>query len=1464
MKAILTLPRLLSGYLLLLLSLLISDKLKAQIWPDSENFELLGSEVLQQTNGIRYKTVTQGSGKQLVFMQSVPGQQDGTTWGYVGIPGSYFNGYPTKALMYNYDRAQDGSANPSVGGYGIYRMLFSEAPLNVTGQTIDTLSKLGNFRLKSIYVALGRNFGTESAVPSAVLLNFHGLRNGVSLVRPFITMRSGAENSGPGSIVSEQNGTILTYSAMDKHGGRTFTFVSDEWDFIDGLWISTAGTARLPVLVDNIQFEAPSPVPPNVRSTNLAITAAQPHEATLRWQNGGSTLNRGSWRLLLIKETDDEDELPSSPLLVARPDEIPAVIPRRSSSPGEQGLVGAYGAPGTDLGDGWYCVYNDSHSNFPLTVTGLSPGKRYRAVVADYHGAKGFQTFMENPFIAGQNAITFRTPSIPTVELSTTAPTLVNAPFTVTTTFSEAVTGLSLGDFESSNATFSELQTQDDITYQVLVTPTTDGDVSIRLPENVVVSASDVGNSASNLLTVNYDGTAPIAPQGVGATSGDTEVSLSWAANTEDDLVGYRIYAGTTTNPTDMLTMLGVGETAYTHTGLTNGTLYYYRITAVDLATNESVYSEEVSARPMAEQAITFDLQDEATYGDEPITLMATATSDLPVVYTSSDANIASVDGNTLTIHSVGTVTITVEQPGNEAFLPADPVQQQLTINPASLTIIAEDKNKVYGEPLNFAGTEFTVLGLKGDDEVTSVTLTATGSTATADLGSYEIDVSEASGKGLTNYAISYVNGTLTVTPAAITGLSLKDTAFIYDGTKKTLSVSGDLPAGITVSYTINGEEGNGAVDAGIYHVIATVSGTNYTTKAYEATLTIRKAQPVITAAAVQTYVYDGSPKAVLASVTPEQLDSQLQYSPQGSFTNVGEHRIRVYLNESANYLATEAWIDFSITPAAQLGLRLPNLTVTYNGEAHALEVQGVPADAEVSYSGNGKVNAGSHTVQAVVRRPNHTDTTLVGTLYINKAPAVITTTAMQEQLFDGSSKSVEAMLSHAETDLTYSPQQAYIATGTYTVTISAGETENYHAVSATVTLRILPARQTNLSMPDRTAIYTGQPRSLSVHGLTEDATVTYTGNGQTETGEHEVRAVVSRPEYSDTTLVAVLTIARATAFVLDEENQEHIYDGEPKALVAALSHDETELSFDPSDQFVNAGTYRVTVSASQTRNYEAVSKTFTLRIAPAARTLDFPSLPEKAYGDADFSGHAATSTGEPVFYSSDNASVAEIVDGLIRITGVGSTTITATVPENSNYSNKPQISRTLVVHKATQTISFAEVGEVSRDAGSVQLDVSANSGLPIGLEVSDEQVATLNGTVLNIHRLGTVLITATQEGDSNHEAAEPVTITVRVVDPSSSFPVRVHQAVSPNGDGINEFLMIEGIRDYRENRVQIVNRNGTIVWEAAGYDNDRIAFRGIGAGQLRLPAGTYFYIVEVKNTDGRWGHHKGYFVLRY
>ena len=83
------------------------------------------------------------------------------------------------------------------------------------------------------------------------------------------------------------------------------------------------------------------------------------------------------------------------------------------------------------------------------------------------------------------------------------------------------------------------------------------------------------------------------------------------------------------------------------------------------------------------------------------------------------------------------------------------------TITPAALTITADDAQKEEGDTLLLNG--FSVAGLVAGDSVSGVSLTSAGTVASAAPGTYVITASNAAGTGLSNYAITYVNGQLTV-----------------------------------------------------------------------------------------------------------------------------------------------------------------------------------------------------------------------------------------------------------------------------------------------------------------------------------------------------------------------------------------------------------------------------------------------------------------------------------------------------------------------------------------------------------------------------------------------------------------------------------------------------------------------------------------------------------------------------
>jgi len=88
----------------------------------------------------------------------------------------------------------------------------------------------------------------------------------------------------------------------------------------------------------------------------------------------------------------------------------------------------------------------------------------------------------------------------------------------------------------------------------------------------------------------------------------------------------------------------------------------------------------------------------------------------------------------------------------------------------------------------------------------------------------------------------------------------------------------------------------------------------------------------------------------------------------------------------------------------------------------------------------------------------------------------------------------------------------------------------------------------------------------------------------------------------------------------------------------------------------------------------------------------------------------------------------------------------------------------------------------------------------------------------------------------------DTATVTV-FVDCTSERNFVIYNALSPNGDGVNDVFQIDGIEDYPNNTVQIFNRWGNMVFEMVGYKNE---WNGNwGRRNAQLPDGTYFYLFD-------------------
>jgi len=155
----------------------------------------------------------------------------------------------------------------------------------------------------------------------------------------------------------------------------------------------------------------------------------------------------------------------------------------------------------------------------------------------------------------------------------------------------------------------------------------------------------------------------------------------------------------------------------------------------------------------------------------------------------------------------------------------------------------------------------------------------------------------------------------------------------------------------------------------------------------------------------------------------------------------------------------------------------------------------------------------------------------------------------------------------------------------------------------------------------------------------------------------------------------------------------------------------------------------------------------------------------------------------------------------------------------------------------------------------------AAPVALSVGPNVINTVVTAHDGISTNTY---TIIVTrAAPAGVSGNYASVSVAMPVEGVQFTNDNIV-VRPGISPNGDGQNDFLVIEGISSYPDNKLMIINRSGQLVYEAKSYDNSQKVFDGRSSknGAMQLP-GTYFYSLDY-TVKGVSKHKTGFIILKY
>ncbi len=415
--------------------------------------------------------------------------------------------------------------------------------------------------------------------------------------------------------------------------------------------------------------------------------------------------------------------------------------------------------------------------------------------------------------------------------------------------------------------------------------------------------------------------------------------------------------------------------------------------------------------------------------GEKTLLISGTLPEGVSAVYTNNTATDAGEYNATVTLSGEGykTLTLNATLKINKADIEG--------ISISDLTATYDGTEKKIDAPANLpAGVEVSV----------------EGNTAT-NAGQYTATFT-FTGK---NYNTKVVTAIILINKAEITGITLPSATYIYDSEAKSLAISGDLPQGVNVEYI-----GNGVSEIGNHPVSAIISGDNYNTLELNSYIVI-EAAPVPEDQDIvgvtfngATFTYDGSEKNLaISGDLPAGVN--VEYNGNGK-VNAGKYTVSAVLSgEGYKTLVLEA--ELVINKAQIIGVNLGNAEFTYQPNVqHSIQITGdLPDGVTVEYTGNGVINAGTHTVTATISGTNYETKVLVAEITVKKA----TITGI---IFNNATFTYQENVQHSikiTGDLPDGVTVEYTGNGvtnagTYTVTATISG-DNYETLTLTATIEV-------------------------------------------------------------------------------------------------------------------------------------------------------------------------------------------------------------------------------------------------------------------------------------------------------------------------------------------------------------------------------------------------------------------------
>ena len=295
-------------------------------------------------------------------------------------------------------------------------------------------------------------------------------------------------------------------------------------------------------------------------------------------------------------------------------------------------------------------------------------------------------------------------------------------------------------------------------------------------------------------------------------------------------------------------------------------------------------------------------------------------------------------------VKNAGTYTATAEI-SNHNYTISSNEAKTFTIGQKALTVTAEDKTVTYGDSVPYTATYNGLLDCdKGKLGTPNFTCNYN------EVGTYSITVD---GLENSNYAITYVNGTLTVNERTVTLDWGTANTFVYDGDSHTLkpaakNVVNNDNLDLTVTITGENISGSSAINVGTYTATASITNKNYVLAESSKTATFTITARALTITANNHEIIYGSAPAtngytisgMIEGETPETANISGTVKLTTNYTqygNVGEYDIIVDISglSAPNYSFTAKNGKLTVTKK-ELTVTAKDNSITYGEEPSA------------------------------------------------------------------------------------------------------------------------------------------------------------------------------------------------------------------------------------------------------------------------------------------------------------------------------------------------------------------------------------------------------------------------------------------------------------------------------------------------------------------------------------------------